>query len=122
MEKRRVGTEYNDAELLALTRASYMIRELRDVSQTITTPMLDLFFTIALNPGYGPNEYSRRIGTLAPSISNQLAKLGGEKDSRGEPMDLVKEGPPLGDPRGKGYYLSENGKKLIRRILKAQGV
>lgn len=123
MEKRsRVGSEYSDAEILALTRASYVVRELRDVSQTITTPMLDLFFTIALNPGYGPNEYSRRIGTLAPSISNQLAKLGGEKDSRGEPMALVKEGPPLGDPRGKGYYLSENGKKLIRRILKAQGV
>jgi hypothetical protein len=122
MEKRRPGSEYNDAELLALTRASYIIRELRETSQTITTPMLDLFFTVALNPGYGPNEYSRRIGTLAPSISNQFAKLGGEKDSRGKPMDLLKEGPPLGDPRAKGYYLSENGKKLIRRILKAQGV
>lgn len=119
MEKHR---EYTDAELLALTRASYMIRELREVSQTMTTPMLDLFLTVAIHPGYGPQEYARRIGTLPPSVSNQLAKLGGEKNTRGEPLNLVQEGPPLGDPRGKGFYLTTEGKKLVRKVLKAQGV
>lgn len=121
MEKHR---DYSDAEKLALTRASYMVRELREVRETMTVQTLDLFLAVALNPGYGPQEYSRRIGTLAPSISNQFAILCGEKESRGKPMKfpLVQEGPPLGDSRGKGFYLSEDGKKLIRRLLKAQGV
>lgn len=119
MEKR---SEYTDAEVLALTRASYVIREFREISPTLTTPMLDLLLTVALHPGYGPQEYARRVGTLPPSVSNQLAKLGEEASHRGDdPYQLVQEGPPLGDPRGKGFYLSVRGKQLIRRILKAQG-
>ena len=116
--------EFNGAEMLALTRASNVIREFRkEVSQTITTPMLDLFLTVAMNPGYGPQEYARRLNSLAPTISNQLAKLGHDASHRGEePYDLVQEGPPLGDPRGKGFYLSPKGKKWVRRILQAQGV
>lgn len=115
--------EFNDAEVLALTRASYVIREFRMVSPTITTPMMDLLLTVALNPGHGPNEYARRLQSIPPTISNQLAKLGQDASHRGEePYELVKEGPPIGDSRGKGFYLSNKGKSLIRRILQAQGV
>ena len=119
MDKRQ---DFTDAEKLALTRASYVIRELGELSETITIPMVELLFMVAMNPGYGPQEYARRLDTLAPTLSNRLSILGQKKHRGEDPYDLVQEGPSLGDPRGKGFYLTTRGKSLMRRIIKAQGV
>lgn len=102
--------------LQSLSRIVRIIAEFRRMSPGLPATYIDAFLAVALNPGHGPTEYARMVGTSQPIMSRTLLEIGEQARLRDEPLHLVVSRRHPESRRQIQYYLTAKGYALALRV------
>lgn len=76
------------------------------------------FLAVAMDPGKGPSDYARALGTIQPVMSRILLEIGKKARHRGESLGLVDYEQDPGNLRTHRYFLTQKGKLFYRDLMK----
>ena len=78
---------------------------------------MSAFLAVAMNPGAGPTDLARVMGTIQPIASRVLQEIGQRARHGDEPLQLVDQRISPHSGRNREYFLTTKGELLKRRIL-----
>ena len=101
----------------ALGTAASLINAFRAIDPRMPSSYMSAFLAVAMNPGEGPTQYARAMGTIQPIASRILQEIGQRARHGDEPLQLVDQRLSTQDARQRQYFLTTKGELLKRRIL-----
>lgn len=111
--------ELTDAERRWMKKVDRVITAFRYVHEDMPTSYCDAFLKVAVEPGFGPTHYAKKLGVIQAIASRLLLRIGkvasGLEQKRG--LGLVDRQPSPTSLRSQEYYLTPEGMKLLRNLL-----
>lgn len=102
-----------------LDKLSHIVDVFRLISPRMTASYMSGFLAVARNPGCGPTEYAKMLGTIQPIASRILLELGSHSRNEGkEGLGLVDRVVSPTSLRNQQYFLTPKGRKLLHEIEK----
>lgn len=109
----------DEADLKAVRIAVRIIEEFRDIESRMPTSYAHMFLAVARAPGAGPTEYAKAINTIQPVASRLLLALGPKHKNHPDGLELVDRQTSPDSMAKQEYYLTDEGFKLARKIVRA---
>jgi DNA-binding MarR family transcriptional regulator len=94
-----------------------MVEEFRKREHKIPSSYMVTLLLVARYPGEGPSFYAEKLGTSQPVASRNLHELGNHARIRGDGLGLVDSEIDPGNLRQKKYFLTEEGRILMRNLM-----
>ena len=115
------STNVTEEDLRKLKTVWRTIEAFRSIDPKMPSSYMAAFISVAMEPGLGPTEYARRLGTHQAIASRVLLEIGPKSRLKDSGYGLVQVGISNADMRAHSYELTTKGRVLLQRLLDLQG-